>query len=195
MYEHSTSVAPCPPPLQRLLHRIDQAVGCSESFLLTSAVLLIALNSIANVVGRFALGQSIYFSEELNQFLILVVTFIGASFAARHGRHIRMTAMYDALGVRPRKLLMLAISLLTAAVMFYLCYYSILYVMKVERIGRVTPALQWPMYLTFIVVPVGFFMMGVQYCLTFIRNLMHREVYHSFHEMETKENDSPEQSI
>ena len=40
--------------------------------LLAIGVLLMALNTMANVVGRYLLGQSIFFSEELNQALIIL---------------------------------------------------------------------------------------------------------------------------
>ena len=60
-------------------------------------VLLMALNTIANVVGRFVLQSSIFFTEELNRILIVLITFAGISYAARHGRHIRMSAIFDTL--------------------------------------------------------------------------------------------------
>jgi C4-dicarboxylate transporter, DctQ subunit len=43
------------------------------------------------------------FSEELNSILIILITFAGISYAARHGRHIRMSAIYDALPPKGRK--------------------------------------------------------------------------------------------
>ncbi|MHC6804118.1 TRAP transporter small permease, partial [Vibrio antiquarius] len=56
---------------------LDKYIQKAEAALLIGSVLLIALNSIANVLGRYLFSQSIYFSEELNYFLIIAVTFIG----------------------------------------------------------------------------------------------------------------------
>ncbi|MBM9593954.1 TRAP transporter small permease [Rhodobacteraceae bacterium MCCB 386] len=136
-----------------------------------------ALNTIANVVGRFALGQSIYFSEELNRILIILITFAGISYAARHGRHIRMSAIYDTLPAKGRKVLMIVIALVTAFFMFGLCYYSFTYILTQAGRGRVLPSLQIPVWYTLIWVPVGFFMTGVQYLLTAIKNMISRDIF------------------
>ncbi len=69
-----------------------------------------ALNTVTNVVARFVFGNSIMFSGELNRILIIMITFAGIGYAARHGRHIRMSAIYDALPVGGRKVLMIGIA-------------------------------------------------------------------------------------
>jgi hypothetical protein len=61
----------------RLFAAVDHAIARFEAFVLAFGVILMAANSIANVIGRFVFGQSIYFTEELNQFLIVLVTFVG----------------------------------------------------------------------------------------------------------------------
>jgi C4-dicarboxylate transporter DctQ subunit len=86
----------------RFLAVVDNGIARFEAFVLAFGVLLMAANSIANVVGRFVFAQSIYFTEELNQFLIVLVTFVGLGYAARKGRHIRMSAVYDQLSDRQR---------------------------------------------------------------------------------------------
>jgi len=90
---------------------IDNTIARIEAILLATGVLLLAANTIANVLGRFVFQNSIFFSEELNRVLIIMITFAGISYAARHGRHIRMSALFDALPPRPRKMMMVVISL------------------------------------------------------------------------------------
>lgn len=156
---------------------IDTVIGRIESFFLAIGVLLMALNTSANVVGRYLLGNSIFFSEELNRILIILITFAGISYAARHGRHIRMSAIYDALPPKMRKALMVLIALVTALLMFGLCYYAINYIGTQASRGRVLPSLQIPVWTILVWVPVGFFMTGVQYLLTAIKNLTSKDIY------------------
>jgi len=170
-----------------VLNTVDKAIAKVETLILAYAIILMALNSIANVIGRFVIGQSIYFSPELNQFLIVLVTFVGLGYATRQGRHIRMSAFYDQLSDRGRKVLMIVIALITGAVMFVLAYYSYLYVDRVARLGKVTPALQVPLYLTYLWVPLGFVITGIQYFLTVYKNLCARDVYISFEHIDTYE--------
>jgi C4-dicarboxylate transporter DctQ subunit len=171
----------------RILATIDNGIARFEAFVLALGVILMAANSIANVIGRFVLAQSIYFSEELNQFLIVLVTFVGIGYAARKGRHIRMSALYDQLGDRGRKVLMIVIAAVTALVMFALAWFSYEYVARLAKLGKVTPALQVPLYLTYLWVPIGFVITGVQYLLTVIRNLRSEDVWISYEHIDSYE--------
>jgi TRAP-type C4-dicarboxylate transport system permease small subunit len=163
--------------LPGLLGTVDVAISKVEAVLLAAGVLLMALNTIANVVGRFVFGQSLFFSEELNRILIILITFAGLSYAARHGRHIRMSAIFDTLPGPARKGLMVLIALVTAAFMFLLCWFSVAYILTQAGRGRVLPALQIPVWWILVWVPVGFFMTGVQYALTAVKNLISKDIY------------------
>jgi len=169
----------------RFLAVVDNAIARFEAFVLAFGVLLMAANSIANVVGRFVLAQSIYFTEELNQFLIVLVTFVGLGYAARKGRHIRMSAVYDQLSDRQRKAMMIVISAITAAAMFVLAYYSYVYVARVASLGKVTPSLQVPLYLTYLWVPLGFIITGIQYIMTVVKNLQSDDIYISYEQIDS----------
>ncbi len=176
----------------RSLNIIDAGIARFEAWVLAWGVILMAVNSISNVIGRFVFNQSLYFSEELNRFLIVLITFVGLGYAARKGRHIRMSAFYDQLGDRGKKILMIIIAAVTGAFMFLLAYYSYLYVERVARLGRVTPALQVPLYLTYLWIPVGFAITGIQYWLTVVRNLTAPDVYISWEQVDVyEETDSP----
>ncbi|MCT7374446.1 TRAP transporter small permease [Chelativorans salis] len=170
--------------LPGFLGTIDTAISRVESVLLAAGVLLLAANTIANVVGRFVFQQSIFFSEELNRILIILITFAGISYAARHGRHIRMSALYDALPSALRKPLMIVIALITAVFMLGLAWYSAQYIMTLYGRGRVLPSLQIPVWIIYLWAPVGFFMTGLQYILTAIKNMLEKDIYLSTNVLE-----------
>ena len=178
--------------LPGVLGVIDSTISRVESVLLAAGVLLMAFNTIANVVGRFVFQYSLFFSEELNRILIILITFAGISYAARQGRHIRMSAIYDALPPPARKGFMVLIAAVTALTMFALCYFSVGYITKVATSGRVLPSLQLPVYWIFLWVPVGFFMTGLQYALTAIKNLTGKDIYLSTRVLEGYDEDELE---
>jgi C4-dicarboxylate transporter, DctQ subunit len=171
---------------------LDTAIAKIEAVMLGAGVLLMALNTVANVIGRFVLGSSIFFTEELNSILIVLITFAGISYAARHGRHIRMSAIFDALPPRPRKVMMILITTITAVFMFGLCWYSVGYISTLMGQGRVLPALSIPVWWTYLWVPVGFFMTGVQYALTAVKNATGREIWLSTLVLEGYDEDEQE---
>ncbi|TKW65967.1 MAG: TRAP transporter small permease [Paracoccus denitrificans] len=172
---------------------IDVAIARVEAVLLALGVLLMAINTMANVVGR-VVGRTIYFSEELNQALIVLITFAGISYAARHGRHIRMSAFFDALPFRSRKMLMVIIAAVTSAAMFMLAWYALLYVMEQASRGRVLPALQIPQWWIIVWAPLGFFLTGIQYALTAIKNVIDKDIWLSSSTLEGYD-DSAEEEV
>ncbi|WP_458734887.1 TRAP transporter small permease [Zobellella taiwanensis] len=157
--------------------RVIGIVNKLEGAILIISVLLMAGNNIANVVGRVVFNQSLFFAEELNSILIILVTFAGTSFAARHGSHIRMTAIFDALPRRYQKGLIVLITFATSACIFTICYFSVTYILWVAPRGQILPALQIPVYLTYLWAPVSLFITGLEYFVTGIKNLYHRPVY------------------
>lgn len=163
--------------LPGILGPIDKAISSVESVILALGVLLMALNTVANIVSRFAFGESLFFVEEVNRILIVMITFAGLGYAARHGRHIRMSAFYDLLPKNMRRYLMMFIAFSTGGVMFFLGWFSISYVQSTYATGRLLPTLSIPVYLMFLWVPVGFFVTGVQYFFTGIKNLTSTEVH------------------
>ena len=172
---------------------VDGTIARIEAVLLAAGVLLMALNTVANIIGRL-LGRTIFFSEELNQALIILITFAGISYAARHGRHIRMSAFFDAMPFRPRKVLMVLIAAATAAMMFLLTWYSVVYVLEQAGRGRLLPALKIPQWWIIVWAPLGFFLTGLQYALTAIKNLLEPEIWLSTSTLEGYD-DSTEEEV
>ena len=161
----------------RLLDSIDNGIAKLEEYIMAIGVILMAVNTIINVISRFIFNHSIIFAEELNSTFILLVTFAGIGYAARHGRHIRMSAVYDHLPDKTRKILMTIIVAVTAFFMFFLAYYAVQYLYHVYSKGRIMPALGVPVYIIYLWVPVGFFITGVQYALTTVKNIQRKEIY------------------
>jgi TRAP-type C4-dicarboxylate transport system permease small subunit len=164
------------------LTQIAQIVQTIEEKILSTSILLLAGITIVNVVSRTALNASLTFAEELAQFLIIFITFIGLSYAASRGRHIRMSALYDQLSQPARKWVMIIITTTTASLMFLFAYYSLRYIATVRALGSVSPALRVPLYLVYSVAPIGFVLAGIQYTLATIRNWTDHEVYLSYYE-------------
>ncbi|TYP66147.1 TRAP transporter small permease [Stutzerimonas stutzeri] len=61
-----------------------------ERVLATLALVIISLISLGNVVVRYFTDASFAFTEEISVFLLVILTFAGASVAMRSNRHIRI---------------------------------------------------------------------------------------------------------
>lgn len=156
---------------------IDSLISRFESFALSAGVMLMAFGTCVNVVSRFGFGYSFFFLAELNKAIIILITFAGIGYAARHGRHIRMSAIYDSLPFMGRKILMIVMSIITAVAMFMLCYFSVLYILDVRDSGRVLSSTRIEVWWIYIWVPLGFAVTGIQYALTAVKNIVEKDVY------------------
>ena len=163
--------------LPGFLGSIDNLFSKIEAIMLAMGVLLMALNTCINVVARFVFGEGLFFAGEINRILIILITFAGIGFAARLGRHIRMSAFFDMLPDKGRKFVMLIVAIVTAIIMFALAYFSFQYVVSVYERGRILPALGFEIWWIYIWVPLGFAITGLQYFLTAYKNLISKEVY------------------
>ncbi len=165
--------------------RVSKLVTRIEETCLAGGVLGIAVLTITNVAGRTLFGESLASAEELSQFLMVFVTFLGLGYAAGKGRHIRMTALYDALPHKAKKGVRLFITFTTAVLLFYLAYLGLRYSLgTVRELGSVSPALQVPLWLVYLAAPIGFVLAGIQYVLAFVQNLRSEEVYLSFEQLD-----------
>lgn len=163
--------------LPGFLGTIDVFISKIEALMLSLGVILMAVNTCVNVIARFVFGEGLFFSGEINRILIILITFAGIGYAARHGRHIRMSALYDSFPTGARRVLMIFIALFTSVVMFFLCYHSFEYIQTLYGRGRILPALGFEIWWIYIWAPVGFAITGIQYFLTAIKNLTSKDVY------------------
>jgi len=146
------------------------------SLIACMGALTILLN--ADVIAR-EFFRSIYFTDEISKFLVIFTTFVGLSYGVRRARHIRMGAFMDMMNPRWEKAFIIIISISSSAVMFVMGYASYKYLVHSMRLGHMTPALRLPFWLFYLIMPIGFFMAGIQYIRTIIKNVTEKEVWMS----------------
>ena len=85
---------------------------------LAIAMLVVMVCSMSwQVFGRYVLGRSPAWAEELARYLMVWLTFLGAAAVLRSGSHLTVTALVDHLGPRGKSALLVARDL----IMFGLC--------------------------------------------------------------------------
>lgn len=166
----------------RLLRRINRRIGAIINFLevsiLVTCVAALAVLLIANVFCR-TFFQSIYFADEVSQFLVILITFAGVSYGVRKARHIRMGAILDAMPPKIEKAFIIFISFISAVTMAIMAWYSVEYLLHAMNMGHRTPALRLPKWIFFIVVPIGYGLAAIQYVRTIIKNIIEKDPWQS----------------
>lgn len=168
----------------KLLNTFFKIIEKLEYSVLVISILTMTGLSGLNVISRTFWSRSFASVEEINQFLIIAVTFIGAGYAASQARHIRMSALYALLPGPGRKTVMMLTAGSTALLCFVLAYYGLQYVETVRELGTRSPALQLPYWWIYALAPLGLLTTGLQYLLTLLRNFSSPEIYESFNHIE-----------
>lgn len=148
-----------------------------EVAVVATGILVMAGVTVANVFTRVVLGFSLSFAEEVAQCCVIAVTFIGTAYAARIGRHIRMSALADQVGESWRRRLLAVVSAGAALLMFTLAAASLRYLVTVAALGSVSPALRLPMVAVYVWVPLGFGLAGVHWLAAARWNLRGEHAY------------------
>lgn len=135
-----------------------------ENLLYISLAFTVALIFI-QVVMRYVFSNSLSWSEEVARYLFIWQTWVGASYAVRKKRHLRVEALVDRFHGTPRKILELIV---LALWIFFGCFLVLKGYQLTKMIslrGQVSAALGIPMAVAYAAVPVGSFFMTVRLIL------------------------------
>jgi len=127
----------------------------------------------ANVVSRYMFNYSIIWAEELSQYLMVWITFLGAGLAMREGRHVAVEMLQDAL---PQPLARTARVIVLASILAFLATLVVLGAMFANFAWeQETPVMNIPTGIPYLAVPIGAALFFVH--MVFIsRDYLHKRV-------------------
>jgi TRAP-type C4-dicarboxylate transport system permease small subunit len=135
--------------LPRLSREINRGVE-SGLFVLGAAIAIVVA---AQVFSRYVLNHSLFWSEELARFLLIWLTFLGATAAYRRRVHPGIDLFTRHLPPVSARWLAAAIHLCSLLFFLLLIVYGTRFAWFVRL--QVTPALQVPKWIVFAVVPLS----------------------------------------
>lgn len=133
----------------------DRAARIIEIVLALTFLLAIGLN-FANVIGRYILGSSILWADEIQIFIMIAMTFIGAAVVTWRRQHLRMDVIAKLLPMPLQTLLKVLELLLVLVLMGFVLYQSFDYTMRMHAIGRTSDTAGVPMWIPHGSVALGF---------------------------------------
>lgn len=163
-------------PFRSFFRLVGKLINWFEVGSLLFCVTALAALLIINFIAR-ELFTSIYFAEEISEFLVIFTTFVGLSYGVRRGRHIRMGAFLEIMPPKMEKVFIVLISLISAGVMFYMADAAYDYLIHSMQRAHETPALRLPQWIFYIITPIGFGLAGVQFLRTIIKNFVEPDVW------------------
>lgn len=129
-----------------------------------SAVLLIifSLLTIIQVVMRYFFNHSLTWSEELARYAFIWFVYTSATYAVRYQRHVKFNFLVNfskRISLKLSKSIQILALLFWVSFLIFLDYFSIKLVVNQYHTGQLSPANQIPIYLIYIGLPAGAFLM------------------------------------
>jgi TRAP-type C4-dicarboxylate transport system permease small subunit len=136
-----------------MLASIDRVLIRVNRWAVIAILAAMAVMVFANVALRFLTDHSILWVEEVSRYLMIWLTFLGASLVLRYGGHIGIDSLQQALPAHAAwiRLAIYALVLVFFATMLWL---GVRYSMVTW--GQTTPVMQIPIGAVYLAMPIGF---------------------------------------
>jgi len=144
-----------PPVIDRALDRVARVIELTLALAFIVAVLL----NFANVVGRYLLGISLIGADEVQIFIMVAMTFLGAAVVTRRNLHLRMDVLVRFFPRPVQLALRILEQLLLIALAGFVLSQSYYYARQMLRIGRTSDMAGVPMWIPHGMVALGFLLM------------------------------------
>jgi TRAP-type C4-dicarboxylate transport system permease small subunit len=138
--------------IDQAFDRIARVIEVTLALAFIFAVLL----NFANVVGRYLLGLSLLGADEVQIFIMVAMTFLGAAVVTRRNLHLRMDVLVRFLPAGARVALRIAEQVLLAVLAGFVLTQSYFYAWQMWRIGRTSDMAGIPMWIPHATVAIGF---------------------------------------
>lgn len=150
--------------MKKIIQNLDEYVLMT---MLSASTLLIFFQ----VIMRYIFMDSLSWSEELARYMYVWQTWIASSYAVKMGRHLRITSVVDMAKGKTRVLLELLVIVLWLGFSVFLCFKAAELCGLIFDQEQTSPAMNVPMWLAYMAVPVGTALMAVRLVQQFAANV------------------------
>jgi len=126
-----------------------------ERILAVAFLAAVALNFI-NVVGRYVFSWSLIWSDEVQVFIMIWMTFLGAAIVTWRQAHLRMDVLFEALPIPAKAAIKLAEAVIALIICGFVTYQGYAYARRMFMLGRESDMAHIPMWIPHSAVAVGF---------------------------------------
>lgn len=144
--------------INKLLKITEKLEEGFSFFMIMFATFLIFIN----VVLRY-FGLGIIWAEEGTRYIIVWLSFIGGSICAKHGEHVGIDLLTQITPPKITKILIVVAQLCASIFMFIFVYYGWLLTLSTIKTGQISTGVMLPMWIAYISIPIGCFLMGLRF--------------------------------
>lgn len=164
--------------------RLDCVLTWIENSIAAFALISAVALSITGVILRYVFDYVIFWSEEASIYLIILSTFVGAVIALRHNEHVSVGLLTLLLGERGKWML----STLGVLIFVFYCvvFGAVAWMMVAAPVARSfqTPALDLPLWIVQLPIPIGLTLMLIRTLQIFYRTVRRQDPFPDAEQLE-----------
>lgn len=141
-----------------------------EEIVLGWSLLGLALFAFLQVVLRYVFSSGFDWSEELERYVSVLLTFLGASVGVKHGAHFSVEALVQALPSRAAHFTKSTANLLAAFLFAIVAWYGGVHTFKLHGFGVRSASLGVPMWTAYAPIPLLSVAIALRFCLGSLRH-------------------------
>ena len=143
-----------------------------EEFLLVPSFMFSVALVTLQVIMRYVFSNSLAWSEELTRYLYIWQTWLGVSYAAKKGSHLRITIFSDKLSGKARLCLEIFVTVLWIGFAAFVFYQGMSAIDTIASFGQKSSALRVPMQYCYLAIPVGMALMSIRLVEATVKNIL-----------------------
>jgi C4-dicarboxylate transporter DctQ subunit len=147
----------------QILRWIDHLSQKLERGFLGGAIIFSSLLLFINVIMRYVFLYPIYWAEELCRYLMVWMIFIGASQVTLQGGHVAVDIVPRLLPKRANLVLAFLVNGISILFCLVLAYFAYRQMMRVKIAHQISPAMELPMWVAYLAIPLGTGLMSIRY--------------------------------
>lgn len=136
-----------------ILAKLSRTVNKWIEYLVSGLGLSMSIIVAVQVFCRYVLNHSLFWSEELARFLLVWLTFLGASVAYYRGVHPGIDVIYTRMPDAIRKVAAITVHLLSMILFAIMIIFGIKFSYFIRH--QISPALYLPKWLVFTIIPLS----------------------------------------
>lgn len=147
----------------QIIRGLDRLFQRLERGFLGGAIIFSSLLLFINVVMRYVFLYPIYWAEELCRYLMVWMIFVGASQVTLQGGHVAVDIVPRLLPKRLKPVLGFLVNGVSIVFCIVLAYFAYKQMMRVRIAKQISPAMELPMWLVYLAIPLGTALMSIRY--------------------------------
>ena len=149
---------------------VKKVLNNFEEYIVVPLVGVMVAVVILQVVFRYIVKGSLPWSEELSRYLMVWITFVGASIGVKRGAHVGIEALVLVL---PPKTQTIAkyVGIIISIIFCIVVLGASLGILKRQIVShQISPAMRIPMWWAYAAIPAGTFLMTVRFIQTLLKS-------------------------